>query len=86
MVYLSILCCTPEYRYHFNEKYNGFYAGSILEDLFIKYLGIHRQLDQYEKAGYVIGQQLVIKRISNKFMLELFRWRKPTRILQRLPT
>jgi hypothetical protein len=35
-------CCTPEYRYHFNEKYNGFLCWNFeVADLFIKYLKVH---------------------------------------------
>jgi hypothetical protein len=36
--------------------------------------------------GYVMNYNRLSNKINDKFMLDLFRRRKPTRILQRLPT
>jgi opacity protein-like surface antigen len=66
---------TPEYRYHFNEKYDGFYAGvNVGGSIYKVSKGIHRQLDQYEKGvGYMIGATIGYqKEISKKVLIELF--------------
>jgi hypothetical protein len=66
-----------EYRYHFNENTMDFMLGSILADLFIKFQRNFKTLDQYEKALVTLwDNNWLSKEDSDKFMLELFRWRK----------
>jgi hypothetical protein len=66
---------TPEYRYHFNEKFNGFYTGVHVGGSIYKVSkGFHRQLNEYEKGvGYMIGATIGYqKEISKKILLEIF--------------
>jgi hypothetical protein len=65
----------PEFRYHFNEKFNGFYTGvHIGGSLFKVSKGVHRQLREYEEGcGYMIGATIGYQRkINNKFLLDFF--------------
>jgi hypothetical protein len=66
---------TPEYRYHFREKFNGFYAGAhIAYDIYniTKWnyidLGVHEIGIGYE-MGATIGYE---KKINDKFLLDVF--------------
>jgi hypothetical protein len=66
---------TPEYRYHFKEKDNGFYVGghigaSLYNFQKWNYIGT----DFYEKGkGYFIGSTIGYKaKINNKFYLDCF--------------
>ncbi|RTY66718.1 DUF3575 domain-containing protein [Flavobacterium sp. LB2P53] len=66
---------TPEYRYHFKEKYNGFYAGAHIGASifnFQKWNYINTTL--YEKGvGYFIGATIGYQiKINDKFMLDCF--------------
>lgn len=66
---------TPEYRYHFKEKYNGFYAGAHIGASifnFQKWNYINTNL--YEKGvGYFIGSTIGYQiKINDKFMLDCF--------------
>jgi hypothetical protein len=66
---------TPEYRYHFNEKFNGFYTGVHVGGSIYKVSkGVHRPENQYEKGvGYMIGATIGYqKEISDKILIELF--------------
>lgn len=64
-----------EYRYHFHEKYNGFYVGgNVGFDIFnvtkwnyYEY-GVHQ-----EGVGYLIGATIGYeKKLSDRFMLDIF--------------
>lgn len=71
----EFLTITPEYRYFFKEKYNGFYAGAhIGGSLYKVSKGIHAKLNQYENGfGYMLGATIGYqKKINNKFMLDFF--------------
>ncbi|PKB18188.1 DUF3575 domain-containing protein [Flavobacterium sp. 5] len=68
---------TPEYRYHFHEKYNGFYAGAnIGASIFNvqKPTKDYWGTDMYEKGfGYFVGATIGYqKKINNRFMLDIF--------------
>ena len=66
---------TSEYRYHFKEKYNGFYAGAHLG--FDSYdvtkwnyydVGVHQI-----GVGYIIGATIGYeKKLNDRFMLDFF--------------
>lgn len=64
-----------EYRYHFHEKYNGFYAGgNVGFDSFniTKWnyydLGVHQ-----EGVGYLIGATIGYeKKLNDRFMIDIF--------------
>ncbi|WP_158729948.1 DUF3575 domain-containing protein [Flavobacterium sp. I-STPA6A] len=66
---------TPEYRYHFKEKYNGFYAGAhIGASIFNFQKWNYLNTNNYEKgvgyfAGATIGYQV---KVSEKFMIDCF--------------
>ncbi|WP_326935845.1 DUF3575 domain-containing protein [Flavobacterium sp. PL11] len=65
----------PEYRYHFQEKYNGFYAGAhIGMTLFNLQKWNYLNSDRYEKGfGYVIGATIGYQhKINDRFMLDCF--------------
>ena len=65
----------PEYRYHFNEKFNGFYAGAhIGGTLFNFQKWNYLNTDHYEKGfGYVMGVTIGYeKKINDRFMLDCF--------------
>jgi hypothetical protein len=66
---------TPEYRYHFHEKHNGFYLGGhIGMSIFNlqKWQYIHH--DYYEKGfGYFMGATIGYQtKINDRFMLDVF--------------
>lgn len=66
---------TPEYRYHFKEKYNGFYAGAhIGASIFNFQKWNYLNTDKYEKGvGYFIGSTIGYQvKINDKFMLDCF--------------
>jgi hypothetical protein len=66
---------TPEYRYHFKEKYNGFYAGAhIGASIFNFQKWNYLNTDKYEKGvGYFIGSTIGYEvKINDKFMLDCF--------------
>jgi opacity protein-like surface antigen len=66
---------TPEYRYHFKEKYNGFYAGAhIGATLFNFQKWNYLNTDRYEKGlGYFIGATIGYQiKVNDKFMLDCF--------------
>ena len=66
---------TPEYRYHFKEKYNGFYAGAhIGATIFNFQKWNYLNTNLYEKgigyfAGATIGYQV---KVNDKFMIDCF--------------
>lgn len=72
---MQALMITPEYRYHFNEKFNGFYTGihaggDVYKIQKWNYWGTNK----YEKGfgfhiGATIGYQ---KKLSDKFVLDGF--------------
>ncbi|WP_367770168.1 DUF3575 domain-containing protein [Flavobacterium sp. WC2421] len=71
----QIFTLTPEYRYHFKEKYNGFYAGANVGGTVYKLSkGVHMGLGQYEKGfGYFMGATVGYEtKINDKFMLDFF--------------
>lgn len=66
---------TPEYRYHFKEKYNGFYLGAhIGASVFNFQKWNYLNTDNYEKGlGYFIGGTIGYQaKINDKFMLDCF--------------
>ena len=66
---------TPEYRYHFKEKYNGFYAGAhIGGSVFNFQKWNYLNTDFYEKGiGYFIGSIVGYQvKLNEKFMLDCF--------------
>ncbi|MFV8332427.1 DUF3575 domain-containing protein [Flavobacterium sp. GSP14] len=66
---------TPEYRYHFKEKYNGFYAGAhIGASIYNFQKWNYLNTDLYEKGfGYFIGATTGYQvKINEKFMLDCF--------------
>ena len=66
---------TPEYRYHFKEKYNGFYAGAhIGGSIFNFQKWNYLNTDFYEKGiGYFIGSTVGYQvKLNEKFMLDCF--------------
>lgn len=65
----------PEYRYHFHEKFNGFYVGGhIGATIFNFQKWNYLNTDLYEKGfGYVIGATIGYQtKINDKFMLDCF--------------
>lgn len=66
---------TPEYRYHFKEKYNGFYVGAHAgPDIYKLQKWNYRGTNQYEEGlGYRIGATIGYqKKLSDKFTLDAF--------------
>lgn len=66
---------TPEYRYHFNEKFNGFYTGIHAgPDVYKLQKWNYWGTNKYEKGfGYHIGATIGYqKRLSDKFVLDAF--------------
>lgn len=71
----QFITATPEYRYYFKEKFNGFYAGAHVGGSVYKISkGIHAKLNQYENGlGYMIGATIGYQvKINDKFMLDCF--------------
>lgn len=65
----------PEYRYHFQEKYNGLYVGAHMGmTLFNFQKWNYLNTDLYEKGfGYIIGATIGYeKKINDRFMLDCF--------------
>ena len=65
----------PEYRYHFQEKQNGFYVGAHMGlSLFNFQKWNYLNTDNYEKGlGYVMGATIGYqKKINDRFMLDCF--------------
>lgn len=68
---------TPEYRYHFKEKYNGFYAGAnggFTVFNMQKPTPDYYKTDFYEKGfGYFFGATIGYeKKLNDRFMLDIF--------------
>jgi hypothetical protein len=71
----KLMTITPEFRYHFNEKFNGFYTGvHVGGSIYKMSKGVHIQYDQYEEGfGYMIGTTLGYQRkIRKNIMLDFF--------------
>ncbi len=72
---LKFLIVTPEIRYHFNETFNGFYAGFHIGGATFNIQRWDYQLLNYNQKGYsyfigsTIGYQ---KKLSEKFLLDFF--------------
>jgi hypothetical protein len=65
----------PEYRYHFNEKYNGFYAGAHIGfDIFNITKWNYYDLGVYQNGvGYTLGVTIGYqKKLNDKFILDFF--------------
>jgi hypothetical protein len=65
----------PEYRYHFKEKYNGFYVGAnVGVTIFNFQKWNYLNTDMYEKGfGYVMGATIGYQaKINDKFVLDCF--------------
>lgn len=71
----KFLIFIPEYRYHFKEKYKGFYLGAHIGCTIFKVSKWdHFEANQFEKgfgalAGATIGYQI---KISNKILMDLY--------------
>ena len=66
---------TPEYRFHFKEKYNGFYVGAhVGMTLFNFQKWNYINSDLYEKGfGYVMGATIGFQtKINKRFMLDCY--------------
>ena len=66
---------TPEYRYHFKEKHNGFYVGAHIGlSIFNFQKWNYINTDMYENGfGYFIGSTIGYQvKINDKFMLDCF--------------
>lgn len=66
---------TPEIRYHFKEKYNGFYTGAnVGYDTYELQKWGYFNSNMYEKGmGYRIGATIGYnKKLNTKFLLDLF--------------
>ncbi|WP_035671692.1 DUF3575 domain-containing protein [Flavobacterium sp. 83] len=71
----EFLTITPEYRFFFKEKFNGFYAGANIGGSIYKVSkGTHIKDHEYENGfGYMIGATLGYqKKINAKFMLDFY--------------
>lgn len=65
----------PEYRYHFHEKYNGFYVGvHIGATIFNFQKWNYLNTNKYEKGfGYLMGATIGYqKKINDRFLLDCF--------------
>lgn len=72
---LEFYTLIPEYRYHFQEKFNGFYAGAnVGMTLFNFQKWNYLNTNMYEKGlGYVMGITIGYeKKINDRFMLDCF--------------
>lgn len=66
---------TPEYRYHFHEKYNGFYVGAHVGATFFNFQKWnYLNTDKYEKGlGYIMGATIGFQtKINDKFLFDCF--------------
>lgn len=64
---------TPEFRYHFNEKFNGFYAGIHFGGSIYKISKYGRANEYQEGFGYMVGSTIGYqKKINTKLLLEFF--------------
>ncbi|MCV9929139.1 DUF3575 domain-containing protein [Flavobacterium sp. LS1R49] len=66
---------TPEVRYHFNEKFNGFYFGGHMgADIYEIQKWNYWDTNKYEKGfGFRLGATIGYeKKVSDKFMLDFF--------------
>jgi Protein of unknown function (DUF3575) len=71
----KFLIFIPEYRYHFHEKYDGFYVGGhIGGTVFSFQKWNYLNTDKYENGfGYVMGVTVGYeKKINDRFMLDVF--------------
>ena len=71
----QFLTFTPEYRYHFTGKYNGFYLGAhIGASIYNFQKWNYINTDYYEKGvGYFIGSTIGYQvKLNDKFMLDCF--------------
>ena len=71
----QFLIFIPEYRYHFNEIYNGFYAGGHIGFTTFKFQKWHRlNSNSYEKGvGYLMGITVGYqKKINDRFLIDCF--------------
>ncbi len=65
----------PEFRYHFHEKYNGFYVGGHIGATFFNFQKWnYLNTNLYEKGlGYVMGVTIGYqKKINDRFLLDCF--------------
>lgn len=65
----------PEFRYHLNEKFNGFYVGGHIGGTAFKVSKWdHYDSNQYQKGlGYIIGATIGYqKRITKKLVIDFF--------------
>ncbi|SHL74763.1 DUF3575 domain-containing protein [Flavobacterium xanthum] len=65
----------PEYRYHFREKYNGFYVGAHVGGTLYNFQKWnYLNTDNYEKGvGYMVGATVGYqKKIKERFLLDFF--------------
>ncbi len=66
---------TPEYRYHFKEKFNGFYAGAHVGGTVYNFQKWNYwKTDNYEEGvGYMMGATLGYqKKIKDRIVLDFF--------------
>ncbi|WP_276380430.1 DUF3575 domain-containing protein [Flavobacterium sp. H4147] len=72
---MKFITVTPEIRYHFKEKYNGFYAGAhIGADKYEIQKWNYWDTNKYEDGfGYRIGATVGYNlKINDKFLLDIF--------------
>lgn len=72
---MQAIMLTPEYRYHFKEKYNGLYIGAHTgPDIYKLQKWNYWGTNLYEKGiGYRIGATIGYqKKLNDKFVLETF--------------
>ncbi|MEO8254191.1 MAG: DUF3575 domain-containing protein [Flavobacterium sp.] len=72
---MQVIMLTPEFRYHFKEKFDGFYVGAHAgPDVYKIQKWNYWGTNKYEKGlGYRIGATIGYqKKISDKFVLDAF--------------
>jgi hypothetical protein len=71
----EIYTFTPEYRYHFHEKYNGFYLGGHIGGSIFNLQKPDKKYTDFREHGhgYFIGATIGYeKKLNERFMLDLF--------------
>jgi Protein of unknown function (DUF3575) len=72
---LQFVILIPEYRYHFHEKYNGFYVGAHVGGTAFNFQKWnYLNTNKYEKGfGYLLGATVGYqKKITERFLLDVY--------------